>query len=152
MRATRSGHSRRLGFGGRDIADGLEKAAFVEPVDPFEGGELDRFEAAPGAAPVDHLGFVEAVNGFGEGIVGGEVAVADAADRRLDPCLGKPLGILDRDVLPTAITVMDETAARTGRRWYRACSSASSTKPASADRETRQPTIRRAKTSITNAT
>src|SRR3954470_7043978 len=84
---------------------------FVEPVDPFEGGELDRFEAAPGAAPMDHLGFVEAVDGFGEGIV---VAVTDAADRRLAPCLGKPLGILDRDVLHTAITVVDEAAAPDG--------------------------------------
>jgi hypothetical protein len=45
---------------------------------------------------MDHLGFVEAVDGLGEGIV---VAVADAADRGLDACLSKPLGILDRDVL-----------------------------------------------------
>ena len=58
----------RLGFGGRDIADGLEEPAIVEPVDPFEGSELDRLEAAPWAAPMDHLGFVEAVDGFGEGI------------------------------------------------------------------------------------
>ena len=85
-----------LGLGGRDVPDRLEEAAFVEPVDPFEGGELDRFEAAPGAAPMDHLGFVEAVDGFGEGIV---VAVTDAADRRLDARLGEPLGIFDRDVL-----------------------------------------------------
>src|SRR6476646_11405982 len=41
-------------------------------------------------------------------------AVTDAADRRLDPCLGKPLGILDRDVLHTAITVVDEAAAPDG--------------------------------------
>ncbi len=41
-------------------------------------------------------------------------AVTDAADRRLDPCLGKPLGILDRDVLHTAIAVMDEAAAPDG--------------------------------------
>src|SRR3954466_3377494 len=59
----------RLGLGGRDIPDRLEKATFVEPVDPFEGGELDRFEAAPGARPMDHLGFVEAVDGFCGGIV-----------------------------------------------------------------------------------
>ena len=58
----------RLGFGGRDIADRLEEAPMVEPVDPFQGGKLDRLEAAPGTAPMDHLGFVEAVDGFGEGI------------------------------------------------------------------------------------
>src|SRR5215208_7337689 len=85
-----------LGLGGRDIPDRLEEAAFVEPVDPFESGKLDGFEAAPGAAPMDHLGFVEAVDGFGEGVI---VAVPDAANRRLDARRGKPLGILDREVL-----------------------------------------------------
>jgi hypothetical protein len=37
-----------LGLGGRDVLDRLEKAAIVEPVDPFGGSALDRFEAAPG--------------------------------------------------------------------------------------------------------
>ena len=45
---------------------------------------------------MDQLGFVKAVDGFGEGIV---VAVADTANRRLDARRGKPLGIFDRDVL-----------------------------------------------------
>jgi hypothetical protein len=40
----------RLGFGGRDIADGLEQAPVVKPVDPFQGGKLDRLDAAPGTA------------------------------------------------------------------------------------------------------
>ena len=57
---------------------------------------------------MDHLGFVEAVDGFGEGIVprvravrGPRTgsAVPDAANRRLDARLGKPLGVFDRDVL-----------------------------------------------------
>jgi len=51
----------RLCFGGWNVADGFEQAAVVEPVDPFEGGHLDGFEAAPRAASVDHLGLVEAV-------------------------------------------------------------------------------------------
>jgi len=38
-------------------------------------------------------------------------AVPDAADRRLDARRGKPLGILDRDVLHTAIAVVNEAAA-----------------------------------------
>src|SRR3954447_6633482 len=84
-----------LGLSGRDVPDRLEETAVVEPVDPFESGKLDGFEAAPGAAPMDHLGFVEAVDGFGEGIV---VAVTDAANRRLDARRGKPLSILDGDV------------------------------------------------------
>ena len=45
---------------------------------------------------MDQLGFVKAVDGFGERIV---VAVADTANRRLDARRGKPLGIFDRDVL-----------------------------------------------------
>ena len=57
-----------FGLSGRDVADRSEETSVIEPADPFEGGELDRFEVAPGAAPMDQLGFVEAVDGFGEGI------------------------------------------------------------------------------------
>jgi len=39
---------------------------------------------------VDDLGLVKTVDGLGEGVV---VAVADTADRRLDPGLGEPLGV-----------------------------------------------------------
>jgi putative transposase len=39
----------------RDMPDWLEEAAGVEPVDPFERGELHRLEAVPRPAPVDHL-------------------------------------------------------------------------------------------------
>jgi hypothetical protein len=45
---------------------------------------------------MDHLGLVEAIDGFREGIV---VTVAYTADRRLDACLRQALGILDREVL-----------------------------------------------------
>jgi len=40
----------------------------VEPVDPFEGGELDRFEVTPGAALTDHLGLVQADDGLGQAL------------------------------------------------------------------------------------
>ena len=69
----------RFGFGGRDISDRLEEAPMVEPVDPFEGGELDRLEAAPRSTPMNEFGLVEAIDGLAECIV---VGVADAADRR----------------------------------------------------------------------
>jgi hypothetical protein len=42
-----------LGFGGRDVADGFKQSPVVEPIDPFEGGELDGFEGSSGPAPVD---------------------------------------------------------------------------------------------------
>ena len=67
----------RLCFGGWNVADGLEQAAVVEPVDPFEGGHLDGFEVAPRAASMDHLGLVEAVDGLGQRVV---VGIADTAD------------------------------------------------------------------------
>ena len=38
------------------------------------------------------------------------IAVADAADRRLDAGIRKPFGIADRDILHAAIAVVDETA------------------------------------------
>jgi hypothetical protein len=60
--STHQNSTRRLTLAARITAQ-LEKAAVVEPVDPLEGGELERFEAAPGVAPMDHLGFVEAVYG-----------------------------------------------------------------------------------------
>src|SRR5215472_4484485 len=42
-------------LGGRHVADRLNEATMVEPVDPFERGELDSFERAPGPAPSDDL-------------------------------------------------------------------------------------------------
>ena len=60
---------------------------------------------------MDDLGLVETVDRFGQGVV---VAVADAADRRLDPGLGQALGVFDRDVLAAAIAVMDQAAAMDG--------------------------------------
>ena len=86
----------RLGLGGRNVADRLEEAAVVEPVHPFEGGELDGVQRAPGPAAADDLGPEQADDALGQSIV---VAVADAADRGLDAGLGQALGVADRDVL-----------------------------------------------------
>ena len=98
----------RFGFRRRNIADRLQQPPVVEPVDPFERGELDRFEAAPRPAPVDDLGLVEAVDRLGEGVV---IGIADAADRGLDAGLGQALGVLDRGLLHAAARIMDEPAA-----------------------------------------
>jgi transposase len=65
------------------------------------------------------------------GGVGRRANLADAADGRLDAGLGEPLGVLDRDILDTAVAVVDQVVAvERGRRSCRACSRASSTKPA----------------------
>ena len=68
-----------LGFGRRYVADGLQEPSVVEPIDPFEGSELDGFEVSPWTSTVDHLGLVEAVDGFGESIV---IGISDAADSK----------------------------------------------------------------------
>ncbi len=78
-----------LGFGCCDIDDGAYQAAVIEPVDPFESGELG-VEGSPTPTPMDELGLVKPVNGLGEGVV---VAVANATDGRLDPSFGKPLAV-----------------------------------------------------------
>ncbi len=66
----------------RDVSDGFQQAAVVEPVDPFEGGEFHGGEASPGTAAADHLGFVEADDRLCQSIV---IRVADTSNRRLDP-------------------------------------------------------------------
>jgi hypothetical protein len=86
---------------------GSKSRLLFKPVDPFQGGELDRVERAPWSAPMNDLGFVEAVDGLGQGVV---IAVADAADRGFDPGLGEALGVLDADVLRAAVRVMDQAA------------------------------------------
>ena len=83
-------------FGGRDVADRLEQATVVEPVDPFEDGELDGFEIAPRPSAMDELGFEQPVDRLGQDIV---VAVADTADGGLNAGLGQPFGVAKADVL-----------------------------------------------------
>src|SRR5215210_3072824 len=86
----------RLGFGRRQVADGLEQPAVVEPVHPLKRGELNRLTGPPRPAAVDHLSLVEAVDRLRERIV---KTVADAADRGLDPRRSQALGVANRHVL-----------------------------------------------------
>jgi len=76
----------RFCLGGRDISNRFEQSTIVEPVDPLEGSEFDRFGTSPWATPVDHLGLEQTVDRFGERIV---VAVSDAANRRFVPFSGE---------------------------------------------------------------
>ncbi len=59
--------SLRLGW--RDVADRLEQTPMVEPIDPFECGELNRLERAPRTPPMDHLGLEQPDDGFRQSIV-----------------------------------------------------------------------------------
>ena len=58
----------RLSLGGRHVADGFEQAAGVEPIDPFESGELDGLEGSPRPTAMDHLGFEQTVDRLGQGV------------------------------------------------------------------------------------
>ena len=96
-----------LGFGRRDVSDGLQEPSVVEPVDPFECGELDGLEAAPWRTPMDHLSLVETVDGLGESVV---IGISDNADRRLDAGLSQALGVLNGYVLAAPVAVVHEPA------------------------------------------
>src|ERR1700712_3575742 len=98
-------------FGGRNVADGFEQPTRVVPVDPFEGGELQRLEAPPGTAPVDHLGLEQADHRLGQRII---VGVPDAADGGLDAGLGEALGIANAQVLRSSVRMTHEPAAGKG--------------------------------------
>jgi hypothetical protein len=39
-----------------DAAEFAERASVVEPVDPFQGGEFEVFEASPGSPVADEFG------------------------------------------------------------------------------------------------
>src|ERR1700712_5819471 len=83
------------------------RSPVVEPVDPFQRRELDGLEVSPWPAAMDHLGLVEAVDGFGESIV---IGISDAADRRLDACFSQALGVLNGYVLAAPVAVVHEPA------------------------------------------
>ena len=50
------------------VSDWFEEPPVVEPVDVFEGGVLDLVPVFPRCPLVDEFGFVEADDGFGEGV------------------------------------------------------------------------------------
>ena len=55
-------------LGGWDITASLVEAAVVEPVEVFEGGDLDLFDGAPGSARLDQFGLEQPDDRLGEGV------------------------------------------------------------------------------------
>jgi hypothetical protein len=41
------------------VPDGLQEPSVIEPIDPFQGGELDGLEASPWPAPADADGMTK---------------------------------------------------------------------------------------------
>ena len=75
------------------------------PVDPFQRFPLDLADGRPGSEDLDDLGLERADEAFGERIVPG---MPDAAGRDVDPGLGQPLGVSDRQIVTAAVRVMDQ--------------------------------------------
>ena len=98
----------RLSLGGRHVADRFEQAASVEPIDPFEGGELDCLEGSPRPTAMDYLGLEQTVDRLGQGVV---LAVPDATDRGLDACLRQPLRVAQSKILAPPVAMVHEPAA-----------------------------------------
>lgn len=94
-----------LSLGRRDVSDGLQESVVIEPGHPFEGGEFQGLHGFPRCPAMDQFGLVQAVDGFGEGVV---VAIALAADGRLDAGFRQALGVADGDVLRTPVGMMDQ--------------------------------------------
>jgi hypothetical protein len=97
---------RLLELGRRNVADRLEQAAMVEPVDPLQDRVLDRLDALPGTTAADDLGLEQTDDRLGERVV---VGVAAAASRWADAALGEALAVAQRQVLSTTIAVMHES-------------------------------------------
>lgn len=70
-----------LELGRWDVAQRLHQSVVVEPGDPFQRCQLHRLLGLPRPASVDHLGLVQAVDGFGQSVV---VTVALRDYGRLD--------------------------------------------------------------------
>ena len=72
------------------------QALVIKPRDPFQGRQLHGFTRLPRTPAVDEFGLVQAIDGFGQGVI---VAIAPAADRRRNARLGKPFAVADGNIL-----------------------------------------------------
>jgi len=69
-----------LGFGRRDVADGLQERSVVDAVHPFQRCELYELEAAQRPRRWITSAFVQTVDGFEESVV---IGISDAVGTRL---------------------------------------------------------------------
>jgi hypothetical protein len=91
--------SGRFVLDGRHVADGLEEAAIVEPIDPFERGEFDSFAALPGTTAVDEFGRVVALHLLGR--VGRWPMAGSVASTRSEPVLAANTEVFDPQSSPS---------------------------------------------------
>src|ERR1700750_863119 len=98
---------------------------------------------------MDYLGLVKAVDGLGERVV---AAVSNTPDRWFDASFSQSFGIFDRDILDAPVAVMDKAAAMARGAIVESLLQGVEHGASMRVRLTRQPTIRRANVSMTNAT
>src|SRR6476620_9722056 len=96
---------RRLELRRRNVSDRLQQPTMIEPVDPFKRGVFHCLQMPPRTAAVDDLGLVEPDNRFRQRVV---VRIANAAHRGLSLRCGQALGVANRQILTSAITMMDD--------------------------------------------
>ena len=81
-----------LSFCGRNVPHGLKEPVVVKPGHPFEGGQFQSFFRFPRCPAVNQLGFVQAVDGLGQGVVVAVTATACWRRPKTDPLkAGVPL-------------------------------------------------------------
>jgi hypothetical protein len=138
-----------LEFSGRHVANRFEQSPVVEPIDPPEGGEFDGLEMTPGAFQLNHFRLEEPDDRFSERVV---VGVAAAADRWRDAGFCESLRVPHRQVLRAAVAVMHQVGDAGGAPIVNRLLERIEDEVGPRDDETRQPTMRRANTSIMKAT
>lgn len=128
------------------MAERFHEPMMVVPGHPFQGRQFDGLPRFPRGASMNQVRLVEAVDRFSRRVI---VAVATAADGRLDTRLGQTFAVPNADVLSPLSGWCIKVPSSPGWRAYSACPSASRTKSVLIDELMRQPTMRRANTSIT---
>ena len=73
-------------FGGRDVSAGFVEPPVVEPVHVLESGDFHLLGGMPGPAWLDQLGFEQADDRLGQGVI---VGVADGPDGGLPAHTGR---------------------------------------------------------------
>lgn len=87
------------------MADGLQKPAVIEPIDPFQGGIFNRIDVTPWAAMANDLGLEEPDNTFRQGVI---VGIPGSAYRRFYADLRQAIRVSDREILAAPVAVIVE--------------------------------------------
>ena len=68
----------------------------IEPVDPVQDREFDRFDRSPSRAAQNDLGLELSVDALRERVV---VAIPDASESGAEPCIREPLRVANGQAL-----------------------------------------------------